>query len=296
MKNLKYLFLIAAVALSCSEDDNNNNNTNACSLLSLAEIHSVAANNPCAIAVSPSGYIAVSEYNGGYGTIANIRIYSSYERFKSGTVSSVVTAIAPEAMVFDKDNNLYVAETEQVAGIKVFDFVSEGAYNHKKTIQDDFNNPRGLAIDDQGRLYLADDGTGRIIKFDDPFNSNAHATIGNWDAGIKGLAINGNVMFVANYVTNSVSRNILKADGTFELLDDAVTVFKATDISINGNTLVVTSYDNSTVSVFSNCDLSNENKHEYTDKGRVLGTAFLNATTILTANHGADKATTFSLQ
>lgn len=291
-----YLFLIAATAFSCSDDDNNNNKPNACALLGLTEIHSVAANNPCAIAVSPSGYIAVSEYNGGYGTIANIRIYSSYERFKSGTVSIVLSAIAPEAMVFDKDNNLYVAETEQVAGIKVFDFVSEGAYNHKKTIQNNFNNPRGLAFDGAGRLYLADDGTGRIIRFDDPFNSNAHVTIGNWDAGIKGLAINGKTMYVANYLTNSVSRNLLKDDGSFDVLDGSVTVSKATDISINDNTLVVTSFDNSTVSVFSNCDLTNENKREYLDKGRIFGTAFINPNTLLTADFGADKAKTFSLQ
>lgn len=295
MKNLKFLFLIAAVAFSCSDDDNNNA-PNACSLLSLAEAHSTAANNPCAIAVSASGYIAISEYNGGYGMIANIRIYSSYERFQSGTVSTVVTAIAPEAMVFDKDNNLYVAETEQVAGIKVFDFVGEGAYNHKKTIQNNFNNPRGLAFDDQGRLYLADDGTGRIIRFDNPFNSNTQVTIGNWSVGIKGLAINGNVMYVANYLTNSVSRNLLKEDGTLDVLDDSVTVAKATDVSVNGNTLVVTSYDNSTVSVFSNCDLSNDNKREYIDKGRIFGTAFINPTTILTADFAADKAKTFNLQ
>jgi len=295
MKNLKYLFLTAAVAFSCSDDDNNKS-SNDCALFGLTETHSAAANNPCAIAISPSGYIAVSEYNGGYGTIANIRIYASYERFKSGTVSLVVTAIAPEAMVFDKDNNLYVAETEQVAGIKVFDFVGEGAYNHKKTIQSNFNNPRGLAFDAQGRLYLADDGTGRIIKFDDPFNDNSHTTIGNWSPGIKGLAINGNVMYVANYLTNSVSRNILKTDGTLELLDDSVTVPKATDVSINGNTLVVTSYDNSTISVFSNCDLSNENKREYNDKGRIFGTAFINSNTILTADFGSDKAKTFSLK
>jgi len=296
MKNLKYLFLLAVVAFSCSDDDEKSDNTDGCKLLGLTETHSAAANNPCAIAVSPAGYIAISEYNGGYGTLAKIRIYTSYDNFKNGTVKTELTAVSPEAMVFDSDNNLYVSETEQIAGIKVFDHIGDGAFTHKKTIQDNFNNPRGLAFDAQGRLYMANDGTGQIFKFDDPFNSNAYVPIGSWLTGIKGLAINGNIMYVANYITNVVTRNILKSDGTLERIDDSLTLAKATDISVNGNTIVVTSHDNSTITVFSNCDFSDENKSNYSDKGKIFGTAFLNSGSILAADFGLDKAKTFNLQ
>ena len=295
MKNFISFLILAAFTVSCSDDDSNSNPVaDACALLGITENTATVQNNPCAIAVSPAGYIAVSEFNGGYGTSAKIRIYTSYDNFKSGTLKQELTAIAPEAMAFDKDNNLYISETEQVAGIKIYDHIGDGAYAYKKVIQDDFNNPRGLAFDGQNRLYLADDGTGRIIRFNDPFNSDVHATIGNWDAGIKGLAINGNIMYVTNYNSNLVSRNVLKDNGTLSTLDAAVNIPKATDVSVNGNTVVITSYENNSVTVFSNCNFSDASKNTYT--GKVLGTAFVTPNVLLTANLDTDRVKTFDLK
>lgn len=290
MKKLS-IFLAALLLASCSEDDNTTPAVNLCALPLPSAQSTNDISNPCAIAVSPSGMIAVSAYNGGYGAAADIKIYTSLQNFQSGTVKATLNAIAPEAMVFDADDNLYVAETEQIAGIKVYDHIGDGAFSFKKTIQDDFSNPRGLAFDSEGRLFLADDGTGRIIRFDDPFNSNAHVTIGNWDVGVKGIAIQDNVMYVTNYVTGSVSRNTLKADGSFEELTHAINFEKATDVSFSGKRVIVTSYETGKVAVCSECAFGDENKVTYDNLGKIFGTAFANNGLLLAATYDLDKVT-----
>ena len=257
MKQLTLLIAGLSLLASCSGDDDNPA-PDACALANLTPQSTYNQNNPCAIAVSPNGMIAVSEYNG-YQAAALIRIYTSYDNFKNGVVRSSLNATSPEAMAFDADNNLYVSETELVAGIKVFDHVGDGAFAVKKTIQDDFVNPRGLAFDGQGRLFLADDGTGRIIRFDDPFNSNNHATIGSWDQGVKAVAIQGNIMYVANYNTSTVSRNVLKADGTLEIINAGVEFEKATDLSFNGNRVIITSFDTGKMAILSDCNFGESN-------------------------------------
>jgi len=291
MKKLNVLLIALWLTASCSKDDDNTTEAvNLCAIPSVAPQNAYDNSKPCSIAVSRSGMIAVGAYNG-YGLNAEIKIYTSYQNFSNGIVKSTLTAVSPEAMAFDADNNLYVSETEIVAGIKVYDHIGDGAFAVKKTIQDDFNNPRGLAFDAQGRLFLADDGTGRIIRFDNPFNSDAHVTIGNWDPGIKALAIQGNVMYVANYVTNSVSRNTLKPDGTSGGLTHAIDFDKATDLSFNGTRIVVTSFDSGKLGVFSECNFSDGNGIIYDNLNANFGTAFINNNIVLAATHDANKVT-----
>lgn len=292
MKQLTLLIAGLSLLASCSGDDDNPA-PDACALANLAPQSTYNQNNPCAIAVSPNGMIAVSEYNG-YQAAALIRIYTSYDNFKNGVVRSSLNATSPEAMAFDADNNLYVSETELVAGIKVFDHVGDGAFAVKKTIQDDFVNPRGLAFDGQGRLFLADDGTGRIIRFDDPFNSNNHATIGSWDQGVKAVAIQGNIMYVANYNTSTVSRNVLKADGTLEIINAGVEFEKATDLSFNGNRVIITSFDTGKMAVLSDCNFGESNMRVYDDLGPTFGTAFVGGD-LLGATNNSDKVTQFRI-
>ena len=285
------IFIAALLLTACSKDDNTNPAVNLCALPLPSAQSTNDVSNPCAIAVSSSGLIAVSAYNGGYGAAADIKIYTNLQNFKAGIVKSTLNAIAPEAMAFDSDNNLYVAETEQIAGIKVYDHIGDGAFSYKKTIQDDFNNPRGLAFDAEDRLFLADDGTGRIIRFDDPFNSNSHVTLGNWDVGIKGLAIQGNVMYVTNYNTGSVSRNTLKADGSIDTLTHAINFEKATDVSFSGTRVIVSSYDTGKVVVCSECAFGDSNKVVYNNFGKIFGTAFANNGLLLAATYDLDKVT-----
>lgn len=75
-----------------------------------------------------------------------------------------------------------------------------------------FNFPRGLAFDPNGRLFVADDFNKRILIFSPPFTNGKAASdsIGAFAnggfAGPKGLAMIGNTLFVADYYNNRVLR------------------------------------------------------------------------------------------
>jgi hypothetical protein len=164
--------------------------------------------NPCGFAVSPTGQVAVSAYNGGYGTLGKVIIYKSIGGFLHNESVAVFytynNAKAPEALVFDKDGNLYIAETEGTAGITV---LKRGAtsYSKVKTIQGGFSNPRGMAFDDQGRLYLCDDGNNRIVRFNAPLTSNTSTTVITGLGAPKGIAYVENRLYVAEYSGNRLS-------------------------------------------------------------------------------------------
>ena len=285
------------MAISCSSDDSSGNNgddgpgVNNCALSELTAGETKNFNNPCAIAVSPSGMVAVSAYNGfdiDYAILADVKVALSYEDYKAGNYVASLQAISPEAMAFDDDDNLYIAETEGVAGITIYKKAANNNYNYFKTIQNNFVNPRGLAIDDQNRLYMANDGTGKILRFDDPLNSNGFEIVGNYNEGIKGVAIKGNIMYVTNFTTNYVTRSRLNDDGSLDELVGGVTVSHATDISVRGNKVIVTSYADSSITVFSDCEFTNENKTVYNNLGKIFGTAFISDTKILAASHDAN--------
>lgn len=298
MKKVFNLFALAVLMVSCNGDDDSGSSN--CGVKKLAENETAGYDNPCAIAVSKTGRVAITRFNGFasgqyvYGTLGKVFIFNSLQDYYTGNALGVFDVYAPEAVAFDEDDNIYVSETEQVAGIAIYKKNGEG-YVYHKTIQDDFNNPRGLAFDEQNRLYLADDGTGRIIRFDDPLNSNNHVTIGNWDVGIKGLAIRGSTMYVTNYNSGVVSRNQLNADGSFNILDAAADIVKATDVSVRGNVVVVTSYDNGTINVLSDCDFNEENMTTYDDLGQCFGAGFISNGEMIGAFLSADQVRAYDV-
>ena len=75
-----------------------------------------------------------------------------------------------------------------------------------------FNYPRGLAVDEFGRLFVADDDNNRVLMFDPPFHSGMSAddSIGAGNdggfSGPKALAVSGDSLFVADYYDNRVLR------------------------------------------------------------------------------------------
>ncbi len=150
----------------------------------------------------------------------------------------------PEAVVVDAAGNLWVADTENNRVLR-FDYpLSSGMYASIVLGQPDFDSsnlpnqggvgpaantmyyPRGLALDVNGYLYVADDANNRVLGFAAPFayNMNAFIAIGQQDlysgdpnqgltagqntlSGPKGIAIDaaGN-LYVAEYGNNRVTR------------------------------------------------------------------------------------------
>ncbi len=292
------IFILGFIFLnSCSGDDSSTPQQPSCDKLSL---NSVSDNNfakTCGIAIDHNGTIAISTYNGfteGYGAEANIYLASNLSNLFAGNYMQVLVATAPEALAFDKDGNLYVSETEAVAGIKVFK--KEGNdYIHHKTIQSGFNNPRGLAFDNQNRLYLADDGNGRIVRFNDPFSSNDFEIIATPGVGVKGVAINGDYLYVANFNQGTVSQSKIESDGSLGLEVAKINVDQAIDVSANDGKIVITSYEKGSSVLVRACNFTNEGKTEYFDLGKTFGTIILDDSSVLCAVFGDGKIKSYQL-
>ncbi|RZJ72883.1 hypothetical protein [Flavobacterium sp.] len=277
MKKMLLLFGISVLTLACSGDDGGG-----CGVANASEKTSSAFQNGCGMAVSPRGRIAVTVYNGGYGQPGQVKIFENLAALKANDVQVTLEVTAPEAVAFDSEENLYVAETEAVAGVRVYNS-NDYYFILNRVIQLNFVNPRGLAVDSEDRLYVCDDGNGRIVRFNNPTTSNDFVELTNQGAGVKGIAISGNKMYVTNYGLNRVTAYEIGPDAAvINATLGFVTVEKATDISAKGNKIVVTSFDTGKITVLSGCDFSDANKKEF-GLGQCFGTAFLNGGKVLGA-------------
>jgi mannan endo-1,4-beta-mannosidase len=128
----------------------------------------------------------------------------------------------PEAITVDGVGNLYVADTLNHT-VDIFNRTSAGGYPAHPTYvlgspgesgngTAQFQYPRGLAVDETGRLYVADDYNHRILIFDPPFASGMSAadSIGAGNdggfSGPKAVAVSGDSLFVADYDSDRVLR------------------------------------------------------------------------------------------
>ncbi len=209
----------------------------------------IAYTHPCGLAISKSGKIAVAEYNGfnAYGSNGTTSIWNSYADFlaKKAPLQSFSSRGA-EALAFDNNDNLYVSETEGTAGIRVYRKLSLGnsgviTYQAWTLIQGGFINPRGLAFDDQNRLFIANDGVGNVVRINDAFNNGVKQAIAGSLGDVKGLAIKGNVIYMAIYSDNQVLKCSLKADGSFEDILGSYNVKNPVDVAIHDNVLAIAS-------------------------------------------------------
>jgi len=282
MKRTLLYFGIALLAVACANDDGES-----CSVPVATEKNATPFTNGCGMAVSKSGRIAITVYNGGYGQPGAVHVYKDYDALLIDDRQTSLVVTAPEAVAFDSQENLYVAETEAVAGVKVYQS-NDYYFVLNRTIQIGFNNPRGLAIDDQDRLYVCDDGNGRVVLFNNPLTSDEHGIAQGFGGGIKGIAVKGDRLYVTNYGLNRVSQfRITPGDEMAVVGTGEATVEKATDISLSSNKIVVTSFDTGKMTLFSDCDFSNENKKEFS-LGSCFGTAFLKGGKLLGAFYNED--------
>lgn len=282
MKKTFLFFGIALLVISCSGDD-----ADGCATANASEKATTPFNNACGMAVSKTGRIAITIYNGGYGQPGEVQVFENLAALKANDPQTTLAVTAPEAVAFDSDENLYVAETEAVAGVKVYQS-NDYYFILNRTIQIGFVNPRGLAVDSQDRLYVCDDGNGRVVRFNDPLTNNEFVELDGLGAGVKGIALNGNKLYVTNYALNRVTQlEIGPGDEMAAVIVGEANVEKATDVATKGNKVVVTSFDTGKMTLLSNCDFSDENKKEFSFGG-CFGTAFLSGGKLLGAFYAED--------
>ena len=175
---------------------------------------------PSGIAVDPRGRIFVTDFGG-----QRVLTWPDFDALTSCQPADAVIgagALAgPEAVAVDaRTGTLFVADTlgHTVRGYKRnadatwTQIVRLGSAGVSGAASNQFNFPRGLAVDPRGRLFVADDYNNRVLIFDPPFTDGEAATdsIGAGANGgfsnPKGLAMVGHTLFVADFNNNRVLR------------------------------------------------------------------------------------------
>ncbi|HEX3152412.1 MAG TPA: NHL repeat-containing protein [Gemmataceae bacterium] len=155
----------------------------------------------------------------------------------------------PEAVVFDEINStLFIADTGDHT-VKGFRRDATGAWKLQVTLgksgtqgstDDRFNFPRGLAVDADGRLFVADDDNSRVLIFASDAADGASCvdkiSAGNNGGFIrpKGIAFADNTLYVADYGDEFASERrgrVLRFPGPF---DDPAKVYTADGILKGG--------------------------------------------------------------
>lgn len=202
---------------------------------------------PSGIAVDPRGRLYVTDFGG-----KRVLTWPDFTALNScsaadGVIGAGVLA-GPESVAVDvRSGIVFVADTLSHT-VKGYRQAAGGAWNLQFTLGtqgvsgsnfNQFNYPRGLAVDPNGRLFVADDFNNRVLIFDPPFNNGESATDSIYAgsdggfAGPKGLAMSGHTLFVADYYDNRVLRftgpfktpaQVYKASGAFTGLNNPVDV------------------------------------------------------------------------
>ena len=148
----------------------------------------------------------------------------------------------PEALAYDPESKtLFIADTlnHVVDVMRLVDgawarVAMLGIGNTPGAGMNQFNYPRGLAVDAKGRLFVADDYNHKIKIFTPPFvdGQSASDSIGAGNNGgfaqPKAIAISGDTLFVADYgVPGGDPGRVLRFTGPF---DNPATTYTASGI------------------------------------------------------------------
>ena len=285
---LTMVLLFAAASgliTSCKKDSDSGSD---CKRMEFQQNAIVNYTHPVAVAISKQGVVAVVEYNGfvAYGTNGTTSIYASVADFiaKKAPAQTFISRGA-EALAFDANDNLYVTETEATAGIKVYAKIGPAKYQYKTLITGNgitggFSNPRGLAFDSAGRLYIANDTKGNVVRVNDAFNNGPKQIIAADFDTVKGIAIIGNTLFATIYNRNQVWKCTIKPNGDFGELTASYDITKPVDIAVKDGVLAISSPESGKVTLldpdkfvksgetYSGC------KNELTIGNNVFGMAF----------------------
>jgi putative hemolysin len=306
MKTSIYIMgMLLLACTSCKKDNAPDPEPDSCGLPVLQATASVDMANPCAIAVSKNGKIAITEYKDGYGQPGTTKVWNSYSDLltKKAPAQSWQN-IAAEAIAFDDSENIYVTETEQTAGIKIYKkqmVNGQSTYTYHKILQGDFNNPRGIAFDSQNRLYLGDDGKDRLLRFDDPINNDGYKVVAGVFGGLKGLALLNDVLYITSYDKSRIYKSTLTAAGGLNETIILENLNHPVDISAYGNVVAYSSPESSTITLLNREQImqltQNEAsysgcKKESQSTGALYGLAFVKTGSgygLLSAEHGKNK-------
>ncbi|WP_316846631.1 hypothetical protein [Pedobacter psychrodurus] len=257
MKNLKtfalLLFLLTTTGaiISCKKKDKSEP-ADSCGIPELKLIASVDVANPCGLAVSASGKVATTEYKQPYGSTGITKIWNSYsDLLTKKAPAQTFQSVGAEAIAFDNNENLYITETEQNARVVIYKKITVNGvstYQYLRVIQEGFINPRGIAFDSKNRLYLADDGKDRLLRFNDPLNNSTFSVVAAVFGSPKGLAIANDTLYLTGYSTDRLYKCELTAAGGLGKTV-IVSLPKLVDVAAYGNIVAAASPGNKRITL-----------------------------------------------
>ncbi|TCD28574.1 hypothetical protein EZ456_04070 [Pedobacter psychrodurus] len=306
MKNLKsfvllmFLLLAAGAIMSCKKKDKSGP-TDTCGIPDLQLTASVDVSNPCGLAVSASGKVAITEYKQPYGSTGITKVWNSYsDLLAKKAPAQSFQSVGAEAIAFDNNENLYITETEQNARIVIYKMATVNGvktYQYLRVIQEGFVNPRGIAFDSKNRLYLADDGKDRLLRFNDPLNSSSMSVVAGVFGSPKGLAIANDTLYLTGYSSDRLYKYGLTAAGGLGK-SVVVSLPKLVDVATYGNIVAGASPGNKRITLLnSNQIQTSEVTYSGCTKtlsgtGDIYGLAFVKTTTgygLLAAHYNQNK-------
>ena len=306
MKNPKafalFLFLLLATGaiISCKKKDKNEP-TDSCGIPELKLISSVDVANPCGLAVSSSGKVATTEYKQPYGSTGITKIWNSYsDLLTKKAPAQTFQSVGAEVIAFDNNENLYITETEQNARIVIYKkntVNGVSTYQYLRAIQEGFINPRGIAFDSKNRLYLADDGKDRLLRFNDPLNSSTFSVVAAVFGNPKGLAIANDTLYLTGYSTDRLYKCGLTAAGGLGKTV-IVSLPKLVDVAAYGNIVAAASPGNKQITLLNSNQIQASEVNytgctkTLTGTGDIYGLAFVKTDTgygLLAAHYNQNK-------
>lgn len=283
-----FLLLIAIGTLTSCKKSNKNEPMDTCGLPELKMVAYADVANPCGIAVSANGKVAITEYKQPYGSVGTTKIWNSYSDLlaKKAPAQSFQN-IGAEAIAFDNNENLYITETEQNARIVIYKKALVNGvqtYQYWRVIQEGFINPRGIAFDSKNRLYLADDGKDRLLRFNDPLNSSAMTVLAAVFGNPKGLAIANDTLYITGYNTDRLYKYELTSAGA---LGKSVVIGlpKLVDVAAYGNIVAAASPGSKQITLLNSNQIQKTEASytsctkELTGTGDIYGLAFVKTAT-----------------
>jgi len=278
-----FLLLAAGTLISCKKKAENQP-VDICGIPELKLSASVDVANPCGIAVSKSGIVAITEYKQPYGSTGITKIWNSYsDLLAKKAPAQSIQSVGAEAVAFDNNENLYITETEQNARIVIYkkNMVNGvSTFQYLRIIQEGFINPRGIAFDSKNRLYLADDGKDRLLRFNDPLNSSAMSVVAAVFGNPKGLAIAADTLYLTAYNTDRLYKYELTAAGGLGK-SVIVSLPKLVDVAVQGNLVAAASPGNKRITLLNTNQIQTTDLNykgctkELTGTGDIYGLAFV---------------------
>ncbi|WP_316828926.1 hypothetical protein [Pedobacter miscanthi] len=306
MKNLKkfapllFLLLVAGAISSCKKKAKNEA-VDTCGIPELQMTASADVVNPCGIAVSVGGKVAVTEFKQPYGSTGTTKIWNSYSDLLAKKVpAQTFQSVGAESIAFDNNENLYITETELNARIVIYKkntVNGVSTYQYSRVIQEGFINPRGIAFDSKNRLYLADDGKDRLLRFDDPLNSSTFSVLAAVFGSPKGLAIANDTLYLTGYSSDRLYKYGLTATGALGK-SVIVNLPKLVDVAAYGNIVAAVSPGNRRITLLNSNQIQSTEVNftgctkTLTGTGDIYGLAFVKTASgygLLAAHYNQNK-------